>query len=213
MDGKFEIQLIFHFKVLKEYYIKIFDTKKKIKEGKITFELSKNIFDAFQVSCPTEVYLLSDKDITIKSYTFNILKGSNYYHFYSFNNTCSFECVFYKEDKLNITVKGEKIKEYDEYSNFKRFSLVNIDTNEIEINGNKINLFHFYPRNSQSGNSFQLSFYDINKKFIVSKNITPFKEMNFMNFYEEKKVNLEEFSEKLSQLAEDEPNFDKNILG
>ena len=74
--------------------------------------------------------------------------------------------------------KGEEIKEFDEYSNFKRFSLVNIDTNEIMINGNKIDLFQFYPRNLENGNSFQLSFYDIGKKYIVSKDgkITEIKE-------------------------------------
>ena len=189
MNWKYEIKLIFHLNEINEnYYVKILNTKKRIELKGINYEFSDNIFDDFQTSCPTEVCILDEEDFTIKSFTFNLLKGINNYHFFSFNNTYSFECLFYKEENLNIVIKGEEIKEFDEYSNFKRFSLVNIDTNEIMINGNKIDLFQFYPRNLENGNSFQLSFYDIGKKYIVSKNIMPLKEINFIKFYKEKKV-------------------------
>ena len=214
MNGKYEIKLIFHLNEINEnYYVKILNTKKRIELKGINYEFSDNIFDDFQTSCPTEVCILDEEDFTIKSFTFNLLKGINNYHFFSFNNTYSFECLFYKEENLNIVIKGEEIKEFDEYSNFKRFSLVNIDTNEIMINGNKIDLFQFYPTNLENGNSFQLSFYDIGKKYIVSKNIMPLKEINFIKFYKEKKVNLEEFSNKVSKLNEDPNNFLKNVFG
>lgn len=49
---------------------------------------TENIFDDFQI------YLLDESNYGLKEFTLNLLKGSNYYHFYSFNNTFSFECLF-----------------------------------------------------------------------------------------------------------------------
>lgn len=213
MEGKYEVKLIFHLKEIKEnYFIKIFETTKQIKGEDIIFEFSGNIFDDFQMSRPTQVYLLDEENCVLKDFTFNLSKGTNYYHFYSFNNTFSFECLFYKEDNLKISVNGEEIKEYDIYSNFKRYSFVNLETCEININGNDIDIFHLCPKTlEKNNNSIQLSFYDISNKYIVSKYITPIQEMDFFTFYKEKNANLNQFSIELEKMEKNENNFENNI--
>ena len=164
------------------------------------------------MSCPIKVYLLDETNFVLKDFTFNLSKGSNYYHFYSFNNTFSFECLFYKEDNLKISVNGEEIKEYDIYTNFKRYSFVNLETSEININGNNIDIFRFCPKTQdKNNNSIQLSFYDISNKYIVSKYITPIQEMNFFNFYKTKNSNINQFSNELEKIKENKNDFKYNI--
>ena len=213
MEINYEVKLIFHLKEIKEnYFIKIFETKKQIQGEEIIFEFPGNIFDDFQMSCPIKVYLLDETNFVLKDFTFNLSKGSKYYHFYSFNNTFSFECLFYKEDNLKISVNGEEIKEYDIYTNFKRYSFVNLETSEININGNNIDIFRFCPKTQdKNNNSIQLSFYDISNKYIVSKYITPIQEMNFFNFYKTKNSNINQFSNELEKIKENKNDFKYNI--
>ena len=213
MGRNYEVKLIFHLKEIKEnYFIKIFETKKQLQGEDIIFEFSGDIFDDFQMSRPIKVYLLDETDFVLKEFTFNLSKGSNYYHFYSFNNTFSFECLFYKEDNLKISVKGEEIKEYDIDSNFKRYSFVNLATSEININGNNIDIFRFCPKiPEKNNNSIQLSFYDISNKYIVSKYITPIQEMNFFNFYKTKNSNINQFSNELEKIKENQNDFKYDI--
>jgi hypothetical protein len=213
MERKYEVKLIFHLKEIKEnYFIKIFETKIQIQGEDIIFEFSGKIFDDFQISLPTRVCLLDEANDVLKEFIFNLSKGSNYYHFYSFNNTFSFECLFYKEDNLKISVNGEEIKEYDIYTNFKRYSFVNLETSEININGNNIDIFHLCPKTSEkNNNSIQLSFYEISNKYIVSKYITPIQEMNFLNFILQKNANVNQFSIEFEKIKEIQNNFKYNI--
>ena len=59
------------------------------------------------------------------------------------------------------------------------------------------------------GNSFQLSFYDIKQKFIVSKKIKPIF-MNFSNFYDKYNARLKDYSSNIDELIKNKNEFEKN---
>ena len=104
-----------------------------------------------------------------------------------------------------------EIKEYDICSKFKRFSLINVDDKDITINETKIILYKFLPINTK-GNSFQYSFYDIQNQYIASKQIQPIKKMNFKIFYDQKINNLEDCSQKIETIKNDDKNYDVKIF-
>ena len=60
------------------------------------------------------------------------------------------------------------------------------------------------------GNSFQLSFYDIKQKFIVSKKIKPIQFMNFSNFYDKYNARLKDYSSNIDELIKNKNEFEKN---
>ena len=95
-----------------------------------------------------------------------------------------YELLFYDEDKIELIEDEKEIKEYDSISKFKRFSLINIKNYKIKINVTEINIQNFLNFSNYTNKSYQLSFYDIQQKFIVSKKIKSIQNMNFFNFYE-----------------------------
>ena len=113
---------------------------------------------------------------------------------------------------MKLIVDGKEIKEYDSISKFKRFSLINIKNNKIKINGTEINLENFIKIENLRGNSFQLSFYDVQQKFIVSKKIQLIQFMSFSNFYEKYDARLKDFSANLDELIKNKNEFEKNAL-
>ena len=110
---------------------------------------------------------------------------------------------------MELIVDGKEIKEYDSLSKFKRFSLINIKNHKIKINGTEINLENFIKMGNLRGNSFQLSFYDIKQKFIVSKKIKPIF-MNFSNFYDKYNAKLKDYSSNIDELIKNKNEFEKN---
>ena len=102
----------------------------------------------------------------------------NTYHLFVGGQMELYELLFYRED-------NEEIKEFNSFAQFKRFSQINIGNYEIKINETIINLKEFLYKN---GNSFQLSFYDINNKYRNFEiNRIPEKKIDttqFLNFYQ-----------------------------
>ena len=210
MDSKYQIKIILHSKLDKgEFFLKLFNMRKKIEGNEVTFQFSEKKFNKFQFSLPTPLYIINSFGTILKNYTLNLIRGTNNYHLISYNYTCLFECIFYKEDNLRIFINNEEIKEYDECSNFKRFSFINIDKNNLTINETIIRLYQYIP--ICKGNSYQCSFYDIKNEYIVTKRIFPIKKMNFPVFYEKKIKNLEEFSAEIETIKKDDVNFKENI--
>ena len=111
---------------------------------------------------------------------------------------------------MELIVDGKEIKEYDSLSKFKRFSLINIKNHKIKINGTEINLENFIRMGNLRGNPFQLSFYDIKQKFIVSKKIKPIQFMNFSNFYDKYNAKLKDYSSNIDELIKNKNEFEKN---
>ena len=121
-----------------------------------------------------------------------------------------FELLFYNQEKVEIIVDGEEIKEYDSISKIKRFSLIYIKNYEITVNGISIDLKNFINQKNYEQNSFQLSFYDISKNFIVSKRIMKFSDLNFKLFYENYINHLRNYSNDLDLLCKNETEFEKD---
>jgi hypothetical protein len=82
--------------------------------------------------------------------------------------------------------------------------------NEIKVNGALINLKDFLKNTNLKGNFFQLSFYDINHKYIVSKKIMKIQYMNFSLFYGKYINDLTEYSSDLDSLKKEENKFKDN---
>ena len=210
MDGKYQIKIILHSKLYNgDFFLKLYNMRKKIEGNEIIFQFSEKKFSEFQFSLPTPLYIIDSFGTKLKNYTLNLIRGTNNYHLISYNFTDLFECIFYEEDNLRIFVNNEEIKEYDECSKFKRFSLINIDDKNITINETKIRLYKYLP--IIKGNSYQYSFYDIKKEYIVIKRIFPIKKMNFPVFYKKKIMNLEEFSAEIETIKKGDVNIKENI--
>ena len=180
-----KFKMILHFSNFEDiYYLKLFKQKKKIENKEITFEFHKDIFKQFQYYLPTKIFILDKNGKKLMDFTLNLLKDKNIYHLFSIGGNAElYELLFYNEEKVELIVDNEKINEYDTISKFKRFSLINICNNEIKVNDTIINLGHFWQVKNHKGNSFQLSFYDISQKYIVSKKIMKVQKMNFSIFY------------------------------
>ena len=149
------------------YFLKLFNMKKKIEGSEIAFEIPKDKFDQFQTSLQKKIYILNQHGKIEMNFTLNLLKEKNTYHLFSIGGQMElYELLFYDEDKVELIVDGKEIKEYDSISKFKRFSLININNCKIKINGTEINLENFIKIGNLRGNSFQLSFYDIQLKFL-----------------------------------------------
>ena len=111
-----------------------------------------------------------------------------------------YELLFYDEDKIELIGDEKEIKEYDSISKFKIFSLINIKNYKIKINGTEINIQNFLNFSNYTNKSYQLSFYDIQQKFIVSKKIKPIQNMNFFDFYEKNNTGLKDYSSNIDKL-------------
>ena len=158
---------------------------KKIEGSEITIEISKEKFNQLETSLRENIYILEPSGKIKMKYTLNLLKEKNTYHLLSLGGQMElYELLFYDEDKIELIVDGMEIKEYDSLSKFKRFSLINIKNYKIKINGTEINIQNFLNFSNYTNKSYQLSFYDIQQKFIVSKKIKSIQNMNFFNFYE-----------------------------
>ena len=102
----------------------------------------------------------------------------------------------------------KKLKIMTHYPNSKD---INISNYEIKVNGTVINLEDYLPNRNYKRNSFQLSFYDINKKYIVSKRIMKIKNANFSIFYGKYICDLKKFSEVLDMLCTDQTEFNNDL--
>ena len=184
MEEKCKFKIILHSSDFKDIqYIKIEDQIKKVEGDEINFEFNQDIFNQFETSLPTTVSILDSDNEELVNFTLNLLKKRNTYHLFSGGHMELYELLFYNEEKVEIIVDGQEIKDYDSFSKFKRFSFINISNYEIKVNGMVINLENYLPNKNYKRNSFQLSFYDINKKYIVSKRIMKIKKANFSIFY------------------------------
>lgn len=211
MEDSIKVKFIFHCKMEKrETFLLLNETMKKIEGKEIEYEFSDIKFSPFEYSIPTRLYILNELHVKVKDYTLNLMKGRNNYHFFSYSNPSLFELIFYKEENLKICVRDEEIKEYDEYSNFKRFSFINIDFDAITIKEAKIRLYRYLPI-SEKGNSYQFSFYDIKNKYIVSKRIISIMKRNFQNFYQENIDYLTSFSHEIDKIKRSKNSFKEDI--
>ena len=130
-------------------------------------------------------------------YTMNLLRGNNTYHLMSLGGQRElYELLFYDEEKIELIVDGKEIKEYDSLAKFKRFSLINIKNYKIKINGTEINLQNYINFKNFETNSYQTSFYDIQQKFIVSKEIKQIQYMDFFDFYDKHNLSQYQYSPK-----------------
>ena len=204
-----EFKMILHSSDFKEIqYIKLFDQKKKIEGNELNFELSKDKFNSFDISLPSKLNMLNLNGEKVVNFCLNLLKEKNTYHLFAGGHMELYELLFYREDKIELIVDNEEIKEFDSFSQFKRFSLINIGNYEIKINGITINLEEFLNNN---GNSFQLSFYDINQKYIVSKGIVTKQNMNFSLFYGKYINDLNKYCLDLDKLLKKSNNFEVDL--
>lgn len=196
----------------------LFGETNKIESNIINFPLQKDKFDEFQTSLPTK-FTFTDNIIPIQNYNLNLIKGNNTYHIFNGKYFYSFELLFYGEESVEIiTEDGIKINEFDKCSKFQRFSLINLNSPKIKVNGFEINLLKFLPlkRNSKA-NSFHYSFYDITQKYIVSKQINIIENLNMEKYYQERyslfKMCSEEIINYSLQLKEDMTmEFEKDKL-
>lgn len=209
MNGNYTVKFILH-SFTNGYFLCLFKKKKQLKDKVITYEFSKDEFDEFQNSLPKKLLVMDEAGKVVSKYTLNLLKGENTYHYFSSKNKKSHELIFYKEQNLRIIVNGEEINEYDSYGNFKRVSFINLDNNEIKINETQIDLFSVLGLNQNKYQSYQHSFYDINKKYIVSRRIKTIQNMNFSKFYEKYIDNLSKFDTNLSELNKDVNYYNSN---
>ena len=205
-------RMILHFSDFnRNYFLKLFNKKSKIKGSEITFEIPKEKFNQFQSSMRKKICFLSTNGKIEMNYTINLLKEKNTYHLLSMVGEMElYELLFYDEDKIELIVDGKEIKEYDTISKFKRYSLINIKNYNIQINGKEINIEEFKKSSSLTCNSYQLSFYDIQEKLIVSKIIKPVQDANFSNFYEKYNLRLINFSSDIDELKKNKDEFKEN---
>lgn len=73
-----------------------------------------------------------------------------------------------------------------------------------------INIGNFLQNSNLEGNSFQLSFYDISQKYIVSKRIMKVQHMNFSLLYGKYINDLTKYTSDLDLLREKESEFKNN---
>lgn len=192
----------------RNYFLKLFDKKSKIEGSEITFKIPKKKFNQFQTSMKKRICFLNANGKIELDYTINLLKDNNTYHLFSMVGEMElYELLFYDEDKIELIVDGKEIKEYDTISKFKRYSLINIKNYKVQINGKEINIEDFIKSSNLSCNSYQLSFYDIQKKFIVSKRIKLVKNVSFSNFYEKYNSRLIEFFSNIDDLKKNKDEF------
>ena len=213
MSDTCKFRMILHFSDFEHpYSLKLFNMEKRIEGSEITFEITKEKFNQFETTLRENIYILEPSGKIKMKYTLNLLKEKNTYHLFSLVGQIElYELLFYDEDKIELIVDGKEIKEYDSLSKFKRFSLINIKHYKIKINGTEINIQNYLNFNNYASNSYQLSFYDIQQKLIVSKKIEPFLYMNFSDFYEKNNSGLKDYSSDLDELKKNEKKFKKNV--
>ena len=175
----FEVKFILHSKKNEKKmsgFLKLFDEKIKIDEKNdiIIFHIPKDKFDKYQISLPTKFTLFTDDMALIQSYKLNLIKGNNTYHLFNGGYFYSFELLFYGEESVKIIAENDIIiNDFDKCSKFQRFSLINLNNTKIKVNDIEIDLIKFFPlKQGKKSNSYHYSFYDISKKYIISKEIS-----------------------------------------
>ena len=206
MSKTFNVKFILHFvkNPEKNIYLSLLRIKKQIKNTDIiNFEIPLDRFNDFQAFLPAKLNILNENGNIIRDYTLNLLKGNNTYHLFNGYIFLLFELLFYNEDTVKISVDDIEIKDYDQCSKFKRFGLINLNNKIIKVNDIEVNLEDFVPNISENSNSFHFSFYNITKKYIVSKNIRIPQKRNISNYYEKEYDVLTEFSKSLFDLKKE----------
>ena len=211
MSNTCKFTMILHFSDFEKHYnLKIFDMIKKIEGSELTFETYDEKFNQFETTLLKKMYILEPNGKIKDYYTINLLKGKNTCHLMSLGGQRElYELLFYDEDKIELIVDGKEIKEYDSLDKFKRFSLVNIKNYKIKINGTEINLQNYINFKNLENNSYQLSFYDIQQKFIVSKEIKQIQYMDFLDFYDKHNSGLNNCSLNIDELTKNKDEFSK----
>ena len=127
MSDTCKFRMILHFSDFEHpYSLKLFNMEKKIEGSEITFEIKKEKFNQFEITLRENIYILESSGKIKMKYTLNLLKEKNTYHLFSLGGQMElYELLFYDEDKIEL-IDGKEIKEYDSFSKFKRFSLINI---------------------------------------------------------------------------------------
>ena len=193
MEQKIKVTFIIHCSLMKgKAFINLLGSRQKIDKKKVNFEFPSKNFNKFKYYHPSILLIINSLDIKIGKYTLNLIIGTNTYHIFSYGNQCLFELLFYNEKNLTIFADKEEIKEYDVYGKFTKVSFINVPPDSIIIKNTKLCLNKFLP--NRKGNSFQLSFYDIQQKYIAVKRIIAIKNMNFRKFYNNNIYFLENFS-------------------
>ena len=206
MSKNFNVKFILHFNIkpTNNIYLSLFRKKQLINDKYIiNFEVPLDKFSDFQIFLPAKLNIINQNGTIIKDYTLNLLKGNNTYHLFDGCVYALYELIFYNEDEIKISVGDVEITDYDQCSKFKRFGLININNRIIKINNIEINLEYFEPDISGNANSFQFSFYNITKKYIVSKIIQIPQKKSIFNYYENEYHTLSQFSQKLINLKQE----------
>ena len=143
-----------------------------IKEDKRTFQIPENIFKHGKDKAVIQITLYDDSN-KFENYEFNVYYGRNR----AYVQTDSFlkhvyEIIFKNLKNVNITQYGKQFKELDNLENQhrERLTLINYDSNLIEINGINIDLLNIVSNNLKDNNIpfYQISVLDLETgKFIV----------------------------------------------
>jgi len=186
----FEVKFILHSKRNEKKIsgiLKLFDEKIKIDNNNdiITFQIPKEQFDKFQTSLPTKFSFFNNDMTLVQKYKLNLIKGNNTYHIFDGGYCYSFELLFYGEETLKIIAENDIIiDDFDKCSKFQRCSLINLNNTKIKVNDAEIDLLKFLPlKKSKKSNSYHYSFYDISKKYIISKEINIIQKLNMEKYY------------------------------
>ena len=198
----FDVKFILHPTNNSIRKIKLFKEIKEIKNNQpIIFKVKKNIFNEFQSSFPTKLFLYDNNFNIILKCNINLIKENNTYHLFEGRFHYSFELLFLEDYPAEIIVENNiKIKEHDKCGKFVRYSLVNINDGTIKINDVEINLFNFKPKDAGiKSNSFHYSFYNIKKQYIISKKINIIKDLSISIYYRNKYHTFKRFSDDLTE--------------
>ena len=157
--------------------IEFLGEKLRISKGDtLTFEKGEDFFEG------NESKLVPLKMFTRKeAFDFVINYFKDYNHAYCFIDEIgtSYELIFFKSEPTDIRVRGYNtdIKIYDtnKTQTRKRYLLINYCLNTIEINGQNMHIIkyiHHIYKSIDISNSYQLSIYDLNKAYIIGRQIT-----------------------------------------
>ena len=201
---------------LKSSFI-IFKEKREIKNENFKINLSKyfNGLDDDYIITP---FKITPNDNEIYEANVTIYNGYNIMYCYLKNNykKNTYEFVFLnfsdkeKVSKIKIgedeLIRGDR---FDDTTKMVRFTLINSKYNEINLLNNKINLDDYTKK--LKGNSFQISFFSIEKKEIIIKEIEIEDKESIMNIIKNKESIFNSIYE-LSQQLLREKEIDQNKM-
>ena len=157
--------------------IEFLGEKLRVSKGDtLTFERGEDFFNGEEsISVPLKMFTKKE----IFDYVINFFKDYNHSYCFLDEVGTTYELLFMKNEPLEIKVKcyNSDIKIYDTNRTKlrKRFLLVNYPLNTIDINGQNVHIvkyIHSIYKSIDLSSSYQISFYDLKKSYIVGKQIT-----------------------------------------